>query len=75
MPHPSPKFASSLPVPPGSMEKMRPAGASPDRKDSPVDAQLASDLLLGFIGLLSLGSLIGVVGAFWSMGRQNYRKS
>jgi len=57
------------------MEKMRPAGASPDRKDSPVDAQLASDLLLGVIGLLSLGSLIGVVGAFWSMGRANYRKS
>ena len=53
MPHPSPKFASSLSVPPGTMERMRPAGASPDRKDSPVDAQLASDLLLGFIGLLS----------------------
>jgi hypothetical protein len=57
------------------MEKVRPAGASPDRKDSPVDAQLASDLLLGVIGLLSLGSLIGVIGAFWSMGRANYRKS
>jgi hypothetical protein len=41
---------------------------------TPVDAQLSSDLLLAFIGLLSAVSLVGVVGAFWSLGRSAYRK-
>jgi len=40
-----------------------------------IDSQLASDILLGIIGLLSLAGLIGVVGAFWSLGRQAYRKN
>lgn len=36
--------------------------------------QLASDLLLGFIGLVALLGLVGAVCAFWSMGRAGYRK-
>ncbi|WP_306770332.1 hypothetical protein [Microbacterium sp. 18062] len=39
-----------------------------------MDAQLSSDLVLGFIGLLALLSAVGVVGAFWSLGRAGYRK-
>ena len=39
-----------------------------------MDAQLSSDLLLGFVGLLTGLSIIGVVGAFWSLGRSSYRK-
>lgn len=37
-------------------------------------SSLASDLVLWFIGALSLLGLIGAVGAFWSMGRAAYRK-
>lgn len=41
-----------------------------------MDAQLASDLLLGLIGLMSAIAAVGIVGAFWSLGRSNgYRKS
>ena len=39
-----------------------------------MDAQLSSAIVLGFIGLLAGLSLIGVVGAMFSLGRQNYRK-
>ena len=39
-----------------------------------MDAQLASDLLLGVIGLLCAVSAIGIVGAFFSLGRSSYRK-
>lgn len=39
-----------------------------------VDAQLASDLILGVIGLLSALSAIGIIGAFFSLGRSSYRK-
>jgi hypothetical protein len=39
-----------------------------------VDAQLASDILLGVIGLLTATAAVGVVGAFWSLGRSHYRK-
>jgi hypothetical protein len=39
-----------------------------------MDSQLASDLLLGFIGLLAAAGAIGTVLAFWSMGRAGYRK-
>ncbi|MBZ4485811.1 hypothetical protein LQ938_10490 [Microbacterium sp. cx-55] len=39
-----------------------------------VDAQLASDIILGVIGVLTALSAIGIVGAFFSMGRSNYRK-
>lgn len=35
---------------------------------------LASDILLWVVGAISLFGLIGVVGAFWSMGRAAYRK-
>ena len=34
----------------------------------------ASDVLLAVIALISLGGLIGTAGAFFSLGRQNYRK-
>jgi hypothetical protein len=40
-----------------------------------VDAQLSSDLVLAVIGVLAAISTIGVIGAFWSMGRANYRKN
>jgi hypothetical protein len=39
-----------------------------------MDAQLSSDLLLGLIGLIALVGLVGTVGAFFTMGRQAYRK-
>ncbi|WP_268778124.1 hypothetical protein [Microbacterium sp. Root61] len=39
-----------------------------------IDSQLASDILLGIIGLLALVGLLGTVGAFWSLGRSAYRK-
>ncbi|WP_439592193.1 hypothetical protein [Microbacterium sp.] len=39
-----------------------------------IDSQLASNLLLGVIGLITLVGFFGVVGAFWSMGRSGYRQ-
>ncbi|MDQ1128069.1 hypothetical protein [Microbacterium sp. SORGH_AS_0888] len=36
---------------------------------------LASDILLGVIGLMSLGALITAVGALFSLGRAPYRKN
>lgn len=39
-----------------------------------VTPTLASDILVGVIGLLSLGALVAVVGALFSLGRQPYRK-
>lgn len=33
-----------------------------------------SDILVAVIGLISLGGLVGLVGAFFTLGRQNYRK-
>lgn len=39
-----------------------------------MDAQVTSNILVAVIGILSLGTLVGVVGAFWSLGRQGYRK-
>ena len=39
-----------------------------------MDAQLASDILLGVIGLMSAIAAVGIVGAFWSLGRSNYYK-
>lgn len=39
-----------------------------------MDSQLASDLILGFIGLLALTGLVTTVLSFWSMGRAGYRK-
>jgi hypothetical protein len=66
--HPSPKFDPSLPAgrlawktPPTPLERTF------------VDAQLASDLLLGLIGLLTAISAVGIVGAFWSLGRSHYK--
>ncbi|GAA1940077.1 hypothetical protein GCM10009775_35020 [Microbacterium aoyamense] len=38
-----------------------------------IDSQLASNLLLGVIGLMSLVGFVAVIGAFWSMGRSGYR--
>jgi hypothetical protein len=39
-----------------------------------IDSQLATQLLLGAIGLLAALGLVGTVLAFWSMGRAGYRK-
>jgi hypothetical protein len=39
-----------------------------------MNAQLASDLLLGFIGLVAAAGVVGIVASFWHLGRQNYRK-
>jgi hypothetical protein len=39
-----------------------------------MDAQLASDLLLGFIGLVTAVGAVLVVGGFWSLGRQSYHR-
>jgi hypothetical protein len=39
-----------------------------------IDAQLASDILLGVIGLMSLVGGVALVGAIFSMGRSSYRK-
>lgn len=35
---------------------------------------LASNLLLGVVGLITLIGFVGTVGAFFSMGRSGYRK-
>lgn len=40
-----------------------------------MDAQLSSDIVLAVIGALVAVSAIGIVGAFWSMGRADYRKN
>jgi hypothetical protein len=39
-----------------------------------MDAQLASDLLLGYVGLVVVVGIVGVIASFWYLGRQNYRK-
>ncbi|MGX1701882.1 hypothetical protein [Microbacterium sp. NPDC055357] len=39
-----------------------------------MDTQLATTVMMGLIGLMSALGLIALVGAFWSMGRQAYRK-
>ncbi|TQJ31649.1 hypothetical protein [Microbacterium sp. SLBN-146] len=39
-----------------------------------IDSQLASDLLLGVIAVISGIGLVGVVLAIWSLGRQAYYK-
>lgn len=39
-----------------------------------MDASLISHILLWTIGAMSVCSVIGVVGAFYSMGRSSYRK-
>lgn len=36
--------------------------------------RLAADLLLGVIGVITALGFVGVVGAFWSLGRGAYRK-
>ena len=37
-------------------------------------AQVTSNILVAVIGILTLGTLVGVVATFWSMGRSAYRK-
>ncbi|MBA8815799.1 hypothetical protein FHX48_000851 [Microbacterium halimionae] len=39
-----------------------------------MDAQLSSDIMLGVIGAIVAVGFVGTVLAFWSMGRQAYRK-
>ena len=36
--------------------------------------RLATDALLGIVGIIAALGLVGVVGAFWSMGRSAHRK-
>lgn len=39
-----------------------------------IDAQTSSNILLGIIGLMAAVGFVGTVLAFWTMGRQGYRK-
>ena len=39
-----------------------------------MDAQLASDLLLGYVGLVVVVGIVGAIASIWYLGRQNYRK-
>lgn len=39
-----------------------------------MDAQTTSNLLVALIGVLTLTTTVGLVGAVWAMGRQAYRK-
>lgn len=39
-----------------------------------MNAQLASDLILAYVGLVVVLGVIGVAMSFWHLGRQNYRK-
>ncbi|WP_277985758.1 hypothetical protein [Microbacterium protaetiae] len=39
-----------------------------------MDAQLASDLLLGYVGLVVVIGIVGTIASFWFLGRQSYRK-
>lgn len=39
-----------------------------------MDAQLASDLLLGYVGLVVVVGVVGIVASFWFLGRQGYHK-
>ncbi len=38
------------------------------------DSHTIAAILMGVIGLMAVLGIVGVVGAFWSMGRQAYRK-
>lgn len=37
-------------------------------------SQFAAYTLLGVIGLITLGGIVGTVGAFFTLGRSGYRK-
>lgn len=39
-----------------------------------MDAQTTSNLLVALIGILTLVTTVGLIGAAWSMGRAGYRK-
>lgn len=39
-----------------------------------MDSTLASDILLGVIGLIAALGLVGTVFSFWSLSRSAYRK-
>ena len=38
------------------------------------DSHTIAAILMGVISLMAVLGIVGVVGAFWSMGRQAYRK-
>lgn len=72
--HPSPKFSTQsisggLSHPPRYDDGVR--ARDPEE---PMDSQLASDIVLGSILLIGGIGFVGVVLAFWSMGRAGYRK-
>jgi len=39
-----------------------------------MDSQLAANILLGVIAIITAAGAVGTVGAFFSMGRSAYRK-
>lgn len=39
-----------------------------------IDSQLATQILVGVIGLIAAIGFVGTVLAFWGMGRAGYRK-
>lgn len=39
-----------------------------------IDSQLAADILLGIVGLMTAVGAVALVGALFSMGRSSYRK-
>ena len=49
-------------------------GPSPSASDPMTTPTVASDIILGVIGLIALLGLVGTVIGFWSMGRAGYRK-
>ncbi len=40
-----------------------------------MDAQTTSDILVAIIGVMSLVTVVGLIGAVFSMGRAAYRKN
>jgi hypothetical protein len=53
---------------------MKNAPVPPTPEDS-MDYGFWSHAILWLIGAMAAVGAIGIVGAFWSLGRQNYRKN
>ncbi|GAA3766801.1 hypothetical protein GCM10022240_19000 [Microbacterium kribbense] len=47
--------------------------SDPDRQEAPMNAQIASDLVLAYVGLVVVLGVAGVAVSFFFLGRQNYR--
>ena len=79
--HPSPKFNRQVYQ---DAAKLSRAGQSrtatmkapaPCASEDPMEYGTASHLLLWVIGLIAAAGTVGTVLAFWTLGRQAYRKS